>query len=96
MPERIGQLDRLVGSTMRLQTYDVWVLRTTHRSRLESTAVIYKMVNMRLPGEAAEGLIFREPELRYQVVVVQYSVTWEEPLLKFLEINKDTVDIVPG
>ena len=57
LPVRVGQCDRLMGSVSRSQSYDVWVATSTHRSRSEAASVYYKMVNLRLPGEAADGLL---------------------------------------
>ena len=96
LPERVGQADRLIGSISRSQTYDVWVVRTSHQSRSESASVVYKMINMRLPGESADGVLFSEPDIEYPVIVVQYALGWEAALIEFLGVDKSSLDIVPG
>ena len=70
LPVRVGQCDRLVGSVSRSQSYDVWVATSTHRSRSEAASVYYKMVNLRLPGEAADGLLFPDPDIDYPMLIV--------------------------
>ena len=72
LPVRVGQCDRLVGSVSISQSYDVWVTTSTHRSRSEAASVYYKMVNLRLPGEAADGLLFghRLPDAHYSVRIL--------------------------
>ena len=96
LPDRIGQVDRLLGSISRSETYDAWVIRTSHQSRFESASVIYKMINLRQPGESADGVSFREPDIKYQVLVLQYAVSWEDQLLASISKSREEVDIVPG
>ena len=96
LPDRIGQVDRLLGSMSRSETYDAWVIRTSHQSKSESASVIYKMINLRQPGESADGVLFREPDIKYQVLVLQYAVSWEDQLLASISKSREEVDIVPG
>ena len=96
LPVRVGECDRLVGSVTRSQTYDVWVATSTHRSRSESASVYYKMVNMRLPGEGADGLLFAEPEIDYPMLIIQYAFSWEDELMAFLRLDKSEATVCPG
>ena len=96
LPVRVGRCDRLVGSISRSQSYDVWVATSTHRSRSEAASVYYKMVNLRLPGEAADGLLFPDPDIDYPMLIIQYGFSWEDELMKFLELDKSEATICPG
>ena len=92
---RVGQCDRLVGSISRSQSYDVWVATSTHRSRSEAASVYYKMVNLRVPGEAADGLLFPDPDIDYPMLIIQYGFSWEDELMKFVELDKSEATICP-
>ena len=96
VPVRVGQCDRLVGSVSKAQSYDVWVATSTHRSHMESASVYYKMVNLRLPGENADGLLFPDPEIDYPMLIVQYGFAWEDELMMHLDIDKNTTVICSG
>ena len=54
------------------------------------------MINLRQPGESADGVLFREPDIKYQVLVLQYAVSWEDQLLASISKTREEVDIVPG
>ena len=96
VPVRVGQCDRLVGSVSKAQSYDVWVATSTHWSRVESASVYYKMVNLRLPGENADGLLFPDPEIDYPMLIIQYGFALEDELMMYLDIDKNTAVICPG
>ena len=94
LSERIEQVDWLVGSISKNETYDVWIIKMSHH--YESASVIYKMVNLRRPRESTGGVIFVEPVIKYQVLVLQYAETRDNQLLGFIQKDRDSVDIVPG
>ena len=96
VPVCVGQCDRLVGSVSKAQSYDVWVATSTHWSRVDSASVYYKMVNLRLPGENADGLLFPDPEIDYPMLIIQYGFAWEDELMTYLDIDKNTAVICPG
>ena len=96
LPVRVGQCDKMVGLVSRSQSYNVWVATSTHRSRSEAASVYYKMVNLRLPGEAADGLLFPDPDIDYPMLIIQYGFSWEDEVMKFLELDKSEATICTG
>ena len=75
----------------------MWVVHSTHQSYTGSPSlyvqckcvIVYKMVNMRLPGKSVNGVMLPGPDITYHVIVVQYALSWEEPLLGFLQLTKE-------
>ena len=96
LPVRIGECDRLVGSVAKSESYDVWVATSTHRSRMEAASVYYKMINMRLPGEGTDGVLFADPDITYPMLIIQYAFSWEDELMQFLGLDKSEATICPG
>ena len=47
------------------------------------------MVPLRLPGGNTEGVLFKDPEIRYSILIFQYSLLWEKELLGALELDHD-------
>ena len=63
---------------------------------VQATSVYYKMVNLRLPGEAADGLLFPDPDIHYPMLIIQYGFSWEDELMKSLELDRSEATICPG
>ena len=89
-------MDRLIGSTPKGKAYTVWLMRTSHQSRSESRSPLYRMVPLRLPGENSEGILFTDPEIKYPMVVLPYSIAWERELLEALDMKREHIVICPS
>ena len=95
-PVQVGLCDQLVGCVAKSLSHDVWVPTWTHCSMSEAVSVYYKMVNMRLPGEDTNGLLFLDPDINYPMLVIQYAFSWEDDSMQFLDLDKLEAVICPG
>ena len=89
-------MDRLTGSTSKGKVYTVWLIRTSHRSHSESRSPLYRMVPLRLPEENSKGILFTDPEIKYRMIVIQYSMAWERELLEALDMKREHNVICPS
>ena len=63
---------------------------------MDSASVYYKMINLRLPGESADSLLFPDPDIDYPMLIILYGFAWEDELMTYLGIDKNEATICPG
>ena len=62
---------------------------SSHVSRSESGSPLYCMVPLCVPGESSEGIVFKDSDIKYPMIVVQYALSWERELLEASSMKRD-------